>query len=366
MLEDCDVYENVAYSIAMQKKKVTKLGVEILLAKVGAEGEINKKAYELSMGSKQKVAIARALAKDPKIILADEPTGNLDSAASDEIFEILKQISKERLVVVVTHDLVSARKYADRLITLMDGDIASDTRPAKRTKEKELNLIKPKIPEHKTWKIAYSFLRKKKFKLLLTTLLVAFSLMLFGVSKILSNMDTNEIHKNILLEKNNGTVKVYKNYYGKDIEDSSSMINLTDNHIKEITNKIGDKATKVSKYMENNEYLHYKTPTDNFNISKYAYYSLYDDINYFTEKEVKEDELILGSLNNGTHDVLINKLTADYILKKGLTILNEDNNSINYYPENYEDILNKKIVFGSTYIIITGIIKNDLVDYENL
>ncbi|MBO4380529.1 MAG: ATP-binding cassette domain-containing protein, partial [Clostridia bacterium] len=104
-----------------------------MLKKVGLENEINKRPNQLSGGQCQRVAIARALVNDPEIILADEPTGAIDSETSVVIMDILKEISKAKLVIMVTHNGELADKYADRIITMKDGLITSDK--AQKTEE---------------------------------------------------------------------------------------------------------------------------------------------------------------------------------------------------------------------------------------
>lgn len=103
---------------------------EKILEQVLHETDLNikpeRKANELSGGQAQRVAIARAIVKNPEIILADEPTGNLDDKTSIKIIEILKRISKTKLVIMVTHDESMAQVYADRIIRVADGVIVSD------------------------------------------------------------------------------------------------------------------------------------------------------------------------------------------------------------------------------------------------
>ena len=99
------------------------------LADVGLSDQLKKKPNQLSGGQMQRVAIARALVNNPDIILADEPTGALDSQTSMQVMEILKEISKTRLVIMVTHNGQLAEKYSDRIIRLLDGEIISDTSP---------------------------------------------------------------------------------------------------------------------------------------------------------------------------------------------------------------------------------------------
>lgn len=96
------------------------------LERVGLADLAERKVYELSGGQKQRVAIARAIVNSPKIILADEPTGNLDSAAAEDIFRLLTEISKDTCVIVVTHDRRAVEKYGDRVMRMKDGAIVSD------------------------------------------------------------------------------------------------------------------------------------------------------------------------------------------------------------------------------------------------
>lgn len=103
------------------------------LERVGLGGRLRHRPIELSGGEQQRVALARALVNDPKILLADEPTGNLDSRTGTEVMELIRSLNRNlrMTVVLVTHEQALAEKYADRLISLADGKIASDQRNAK-------------------------------------------------------------------------------------------------------------------------------------------------------------------------------------------------------------------------------------------
>ena len=105
------------------------------LAKVGLGDQVHKKPSQLSGGQMQRVAIARALVNDPDILLADEPTGALDSVTSVQIMDILKEVAEDHLVIMVTHNPELAREYADRIVELKDGNIISDSRPFSVSKE---------------------------------------------------------------------------------------------------------------------------------------------------------------------------------------------------------------------------------------
>jgi len=99
------------------------------LVKVGLGDQLKKKPNQMSGGQMQRVAIARALVNDPDILLADEPTGALDSETSVQIMELLKEISKDKLIIMVTHNPELAEKYSNRIIRLLDGKVVDDTNP---------------------------------------------------------------------------------------------------------------------------------------------------------------------------------------------------------------------------------------------
>ena len=117
------------------------------LIKVGLQEHINKKPNQLSGGQMQRVAIARALVNDPDIILADEPTGALDSETSVQIMNLLKEVSKEKLVIMVTHNPELAKEYSTRIIKLKDGKVIDDSNPYNPVKTK---IIKKDESNHKT------------------------------------------------------------------------------------------------------------------------------------------------------------------------------------------------------------------------
>ncbi len=144
LIDSYTVLQNVEAPLILSgypKDKLRARALEII-RRVGLEKHINHKATKLSGGQKQRVVIARALAKDCPIIAADEPTGNLDSESANQILELLHEISKEKLVIMVTHDFEQVKKYATRKIRIFDGEIVEDQELVKVQKE---NL--PVIPD---------------------------------------------------------------------------------------------------------------------------------------------------------------------------------------------------------------------------
>lgn len=126
ILEELTVGANIALAIELQGRTATNEEINSILKEVDLEGYGTRKPNELSGGQKQRVAIARALVKKPEIIMADEPTGALDSATGKQVFDTLKALSRDKLVVIVSHDREFSEQYADRIIELADGVVISD------------------------------------------------------------------------------------------------------------------------------------------------------------------------------------------------------------------------------------------------
>ena len=126
ILQEFSVEKNIGLALELQGKKADKEAINELMEKVDLKGYGKRKPNTLSGGQKQRVAIARALVKNPEIIMADEPTGALDSKTGAQVLDTLKKLSKEKLVIIVSHDREFAEYYADRIIELADGKIISD------------------------------------------------------------------------------------------------------------------------------------------------------------------------------------------------------------------------------------------------
>ncbi len=161
------------------------------LKEVGLENHIHKHPSELSGGQMQRVAIARALVNDPEIILADEPTGALDSETSIQIMNILKKIAKDKLIIMVTHNPELAQEYASRIIKIKDGKIISDSNPYDgkiNTKESKKNLLKKskktKMSFLTALSLSFSNLMTKKARTLLVS--IAGSIGIIGIALILA------------------------------------------------------------------------------------------------------------------------------------------------------------------------------------
>ena len=158
-----------------------------VLEEVGLKDHINKRPSQLSGGQMQRVAIARALVNDPDIVLADEPTGALDSTTSKQVMELLKEIAKDKLVIMVTHNNELANTYATRIIGLKDGEIISDSDKfdGRDEEEKELKKTKKTSMNYRTaLSLSLNNLMTKKGRTILTAF--AGSIGIIGIALILS------------------------------------------------------------------------------------------------------------------------------------------------------------------------------------
>ena len=127
LLPTFTVRENLSIALELQGKSASEEQIAAALAKVGLAGMEKRKPTELSGGQRQRVAIARAMIKEPEMILADEPTGALDEETGQSVLKLLKQLSEEKLVIVVSHDRDFAECFGDRIIELADGAVVRDT-----------------------------------------------------------------------------------------------------------------------------------------------------------------------------------------------------------------------------------------------
>lgn len=179
----------LALTISGISKKERKKRALEALKKVGLKDQAHKKPNQMSGGQMQRVAIARALVNDPDILLADEPTGALDSATSVQVMELLKEVAKDRLVIMVTHNPELAKQYSTRIVNLRDGVIQGDTNPyepdeSQQDMPKHKNLGKSSMSMFTAFSLSLNNLLTKKGRTFLTSF--AGSIGIIGIALILS------------------------------------------------------------------------------------------------------------------------------------------------------------------------------------
>jgi putative ABC transport system permease protein len=165
LISHLNVLDNVEMALSLSgiSAKERKERALKVLTEVGLSDQVKKKPNQLSGGQMQRVAIARALVNEPKILLADEPTGALDSKTNQQIMKLIKEISKNRLVIMVTHNSEIAESYSDRIINLLDGEILDDSHPVSDSEKETLGTL-----TQKRTAMAYKEALKSSFKNLIT------------------------------------------------------------------------------------------------------------------------------------------------------------------------------------------------------
>lgn len=190
LISHLGIIENVELGMTLSgvNREEKKRRAEDALTRVGLKDHMHKKPNQLSGGQMQRVAIARALANDPEILLCDEPTGALDSETSVQIMALIQELSKEKLVIMVTHNPELANQYADRIIEFSDGQIVNDSHPHKeRPKPDQFNLKRTKMKFTTALNLSFNNIRTKKGRTFLTAFASSIGIISIAVVLSLSN-----------------------------------------------------------------------------------------------------------------------------------------------------------------------------------
>ncbi len=230
VLDEFTVEDNIAIATELQGKKRDRARISEILRQFELEGLERRKPNTLSGGQKQRVAIARALIKNPRIILADEPTGSLDSDTGKDVLGILKKLSEEKLVIVVSHDREFAETYADRIVEMKDGKVVADypvsasvarasgeADTARTYTDEEKKLIRSRLPFRHALRLGASGIRTKPVKLVFTVILTAIAFILFGVFSTLALYDKEAVTEKAITDRDISYLKYGKGYNEKEI-----------------------------------------------------------------------------------------------------------------------------------------------------
>ena len=358
------------------KKESIKLAKKVL-KDVGLENYIKKKPKELSGGQMQRVAIARALVTNPDIILCDEPTGALDSQTSIQIMELLKKISKEKLVIMVTHNVTLENKYSDRVIALNDGVITYDTSPyeVENCSLKKIKNKRKTMNKFTSLSLSFNNLLTKKSRTLLTSF--AGSIGIIGIALVLSlskgtQKYINKIEKNTFSKYPISIMESYIDYQNMFDKEKESCKNGSICSINDLTNNVvnDNKINSISKFSnilkQNYENINNYTLDINYNynidLNIYKDNKMIENSSlYFKEflnnnsPLLKEYTLIYGKLPEKYNEIVIvtdenGKLPLS--LMKSL-FLNEDIDLSKTINISYEKIIDSKfkLVSENSYYI---------------
>ena len=308
LISHLSVLENVklALSISGTSNRESKKRAIEVLKNVGLEEHINKKPNQLSGGQMQRVAIARALVTDPKIILADEPTGALDSSTSAQIMDLIKEISKEKLVIMVTHNAEIAEKYSDRIVRLADGVVIEDTAAnSVRDSGSEYKCAKTSMSLAQAINSSFKNLLTKKVRTALTT--IAASIGIISIATVMAISSGMNGYIKTTQEDTISTVPVTISAVdskiiiktGPDKKKSSKEIKLSDmgkTHLNRYTEDALGKDSSFISYMKKKAGKYYKSIDYS---TGYSIKALIKDQNgQFHSVQENEIRTIVNTINN--------------------------------------------------------------------
>lgn len=415
LINHLNILENVEMSLTLSgvSKKVRKQKVLDALKQVGLIDHAYKKPNQLSGGQMQRVAIARALVNEPDIILADEPTGALDSTTSVQIMELIKEIAKDKLVIMVTHNKELAYDYANRIIELKDGELINDTNPHEQSKNnQEYKIRKTAMSFFTALSLSFKNIETKKGRTFLTAF--ASSIGIIGIALILSlsngfNIEVEKFEKDALsslpimiseqtvemdedsLAKMRDSFKIDNNsypseeviYIQKDMVEDTTHTNIINQEFIDYIEKINPKYVSGISYMRlvsinalskakdgykiiDNSYLttlpksldekQNDVVEDNYDLLKGKFATNKDEVVLAIDSKNRVNEKLLEMLG---FDLSKDNFTFDEILNKEIkVVLNDDwyiDNNNYFIPNfNYEELYNNK---NNLTLKIVGIIR---------
>ena len=332
-----------------------------MLNKVGLGDQLNKKPTQMSGGQMQRVAIARALVNNPDILLADEPTGALDSETSVQIMEILKEISKDKLIIMVTHNGQLAEQYANRVIRLLDGKIIDDSNPYEPEKEEKSEDTKKKKDKYKkrtsmsfftALSLSFNNLLTKKARTFLTAF--AGSIGIIGIALILSVSNGFQIYIDRMQED---TLSSYPLSITEQTTDLSALMEALGANNKEghevedgtlYSNDIMSKMiTTLMASVSNNDLNRFKTYIDDN----------YDSISSYVNDIVYGYNINLNLYDSDYSDgvVQVNPVTFLYeMLNINNETADETANNMMMSTEVWTQMLDNRDLLNSQYDVLAG------------
>lgn len=320
------------------------------LEKVGLGNQLHKRPNQMSGGQMQRVAIARALVNNPDILLADEPTGALDSETSVQVMELLKEVAKDRLVVMVTHNPELANEYATRIVRVKDGHIVDDTDPyeieQKLEEPQHKNMGKASMSILTALSLSFNNLRTKKGRTFLTAF--AGSIGIIGIALILSfsngvntyitdiqkstmtsypiSIEAQTIDLTSIMQKGQSSMKdsdvtheldgVYSN--GTDIEMASSITtSFTKNNLTEFKKYLDNPDSEIRKHIRENGIV-------------YSYNTKFDVFTYDSEGTFVNTD---GSTLKSSSQTSATNMMADMSNDNGMTMMTGSTGKTNNFTE---------------------------------
>lgn len=396
LIEHLTVYENVMLPLLLTNSKNKHKRVLKMLDKVGLKDKKDSKICDLSGGQKQRVAISRALINNPDIILADEPTGALDYKTGYEIMNLIKKLSKNKLVIMVTHNKVLAKKYSSRIIYLDKGRVISDTNPSNKKKiyfNMKYNGRNLSIKNALLYSIKTIKAKRKSF--LLTSLSSSIGLILVALIIAVSNglkKEMNLYEKNVLSSvpiiipsvktKTSEKVKPPKNkLYSYDYKEESKINPINDDFIKYI-NKMKTKILCDINYSRN---LKFNVLTEDYNLLDNVEFNQMPSIKYIKRNYTllagsypknKNELMLVADQKNRIDKNILDALkfngdvnVSDIFKKKMKLIFNDDfyikKDNVYFINKDYESVYKGKNNVALKIVGIIRLTKDEEESYKN-
>ncbi len=309
---------------------------------------LNTKVKKLSGGEQQKVAIARSLMKNSKVLLVDEATSSLDNDMKNKVFSYLKQISKDRLVIMISHDVDYISTYADIIIELENGKIVNITEQNQDIKDNNIFEYKNKFNSLK-FVINNLFINKKR--MILSSILLVFSFIFIWISMSLSSLDFKTLHFDTMKLESDNLILFEKNKY---VNNSYvSFDSLEDSDIKYLNvNKITDKDLIIGKTMNvDGNPINFSINYDKQIKIPYYQHIMINKLSFINSDYLEKVDY--GKMPNESNEIVVSSYLADLMIEFGVM----DSNKEIYKPKNYNSLLedNNLLILGNNNVKIVGI-----------
>lgn len=322
LISHISILNNVEMGLTLSgvsKKQRRRKALEAL-KKVGLEKHINKKPSQLSGGQMQRVAIARALANDPDVILADEPTGALDTKTSIQIMELINEIAQDKLVIMVTHNSEIAKRYSNRIIELSDGKVINDSNPISDEEDEQIYNIKKTAMSFPTaLSLSFNNIKTKKGRTILTAFAASIGIIGIALILALSNGFDGQISKFEATTLSSFPITISKQAITMDEtkmkELRAEMNNISEGNTIVPYNSSELNIMHINKI--NEDFINYLEKIDSSLVSGIAYSRMLG-LNIIDEnRPIVSSKLQMQSLPKTLNDSLTDYLTNNYDLLAG-------------------------------------------------
>lgn len=351
----------LALTISGISKSERRQKAKAALEKVGLGNQLHKKPSQMSGGQMQRVAIARALVNDPDILLADEPTGALDSETSVQVMELIKEIAEDRLVIMVTHNPELAEQYANRIIKVKDGIVESDSNPFEITekseeKPKHKNMGKSSMSFKTALSLSFNNLRTKKARTLLTSF--AGSIGIIGIALILALSNGIQVYIDAIQRDALTSYPITIEGSTTDIATAmGSLVTVPEDDTSETTDEIIRSNNSMAQMIESFSAGVWKNDlksfyaflnSENSNIKQYATSTQYVYDNIMNIYAVADD----GTLNQVSPSPVMSMIEGMSV--GGITLDSSMMSSYDSVINPWQELMNNQNVLDEQYEVVKG------------